>query len=177
MDHPNVILGYGNSLRCDDGAGPAVVARLRVRLAGLFSTAAGDAPRPLAPPVLLLDAYQLLPEHAEPLSRAARVVLVDACCDAPGGAVRVRRLPREGSLAADRALFDAHALSPAGLARLCLSAFGRAPRMTLITIGVASLEIGERLSPAVDFAVDQIAAHIAARLERLQVAGASRPSK
>ncbi|HND54848.1 MAG TPA: hypothetical protein PLV92_20690, partial [Pirellulaceae bacterium] len=92
--------------------------------------------------------------------------LVDACYDQPAGEVRVHRLRYGATLAAAQALLDPHALSPAALAGLCREAFGRSPRMALVTIGVANLDIGDRLSPCVDAAVERVADRIAAHVKR-----------
>ena len=60
------VIGYGNSLRGDDGAGPEVARRVM----------ALDLPD-----AEVLEAHQLLPEHAEMISHYERVVFVDASVD------------------------------------------------------------------------------------------------
>ena len=73
-----LVVGYGNSLRGDDGIGWHA-ARLLTddpRLAG----------------ARVLACHQLVPELAVDVSRAALVVLVDAAADGDPGAVSVRRV-------------------------------------------------------------------------------------
>src|SRR5687767_15002380 len=64
-----LVIGYGNTLRRDDGVGPRVAETVgALRLPG----------------VRTLVCQQLSPEHAEPISQADAVVFVDAAVDAPG---------------------------------------------------------------------------------------------
>ena len=138
-----LVVGYGNSLRSDDGAGPAVADRLATdpRLAGAD----------------VRSAHQLTPELALDASRIDLLVLVDANAEEAPGAVTVRRLeaPAEGGTA------WTHHLDPAGLAGLARELWGAAPPIVLVSIGPASLELGEELSPAVRDAVVRAADAVA----------------
>ena len=127
-----LIIGYGNGLRGDDGAGPLAARELRRR---------GLAAR---------DVHQLTPELAEALSRVALAVFIDAGADLAPGQVRAVTVA-EG----DRAPVDHHA-TPGGLLRLSREVYGRAPHAVLITIGGASYECGSRLSSAARRAVGQV---------------------
>jgi len=103
-----------------------------------------------------ISCHQLTPELAEAIAVADRVVFVDATLDLPAGTPpRVERLEPDESL---RGI--GHALHPAGLLDLARTLCGRAPAAWLIAIPVASMELGEPLSPAaqagVAFALDQI---------------------
>jgi hydrogenase maturation protease len=63
-----LVIGYGNTLRGDDGVGPRVAEAVeRLQLPG----------------VRTLICQQLSPEHAEMISQAERVVFVDAAVDGP----------------------------------------------------------------------------------------------
>ena len=74
---PNLlVIGYGNTLRRDDGVGPGVAEA--VAALGL-------------PGVQTLACALLTPELAEPVARAGMVVFVDAAVDAPRE-VQLRRL-------------------------------------------------------------------------------------
>jgi hydrogenase maturation protease len=140
-----LVLGYGNPLRSDDGAGPAVASLLAVdpRLAGVDVRAA----------------HQLTPELAMDVSSARLVVLIDAEDGLPPGEVAVRPVEpapadagpgREGSPAA-RPM--SHHLDPEGLLGLASSLFGSAPPTSLVTIGTGSLDLGEHLTPQVQAGV------------------------
>jgi hydrogenase maturation protease len=121
-----LVIGYGNTLRCDDGVGPRVaeaVAALNL------------------PGVETLTCQQLSPEYAEPVSRAHRVVFVDAAVDAPKE-VQLRPLePGESSQ------LMAHAADPRTLLALARDVFGQAPRAWWLTIPAVRLGFGEELSP------------------------------
>jgi hydrogenase maturation protease len=128
-----LLIGYGNTLRGDDGAGPCLAA----------AVAAWSLPN-----VTVLERHQLTPELAEPVSRAARVIFADAAV-APGGqSVNVSEVSPE---AAQQVMY--HTLSPAGLLGLAKSVFGHAPMAWLVSIPVTELGMGEGLSPQAEQAV------------------------
>jgi len=121
-----LVLGYGNTLRSDDGVGPRVaeaVAELRL------------------PNVEVLSTPQLTPELAEPVSRARQVVFVDAAIDAPRE-VQLRKLAP-----ADSAQVMAHAADPRTILALSRDVFGKAPEAWWLTIPIEQTGIGEELSP------------------------------
>ncbi len=134
MEH-TLVIGYGNTLRRDDGAGPEVARRIE-------SLA--------LPKVDTLQAHQLLPEHAELLSRVDRAIFVDAS---------VGDIPPEPCMepiAPDpNAELDAHASDPGGMLALARILFGHAPASWVIQLPAADLDIGEGLSPIAEEAVQQ----------------------
>jgi hydrogenase maturation protease len=82
-----LVVGYGNSLRSDDGIGWHAAGRLATdpRLAG----------------ARVLAQHQLVPELAADVSQASLVVLVDATTDGDPGSLLVRRVqPRPPTPAA-----------------------------------------------------------------------------
>ena len=120
-----LIIGYGNTLRRDDGVGPKVA----------------DAVAELAlPGVHALACPLLTPELADPVSRARVAVFVDAAVDAPRE-VQLRKL-----VPADTSQLMAHAASPATLLALARDVFGHAPEAWLLTIPAENIGIGEELS-------------------------------
>jgi len=121
-----LVIGYGNTLRGDDGVGPKV--------AEAVAALALPGVRTLACPLLT-------PELAEPISRAQVVMFVDAAVDAPREVQRRKLAPAESSQVM------AHAASPATLLALARDVFGHAPEAWWLTIPVAELGIGEELSP------------------------------
>ncbi len=152
-----LVIGYGNSLRGDDGVGPRVaeLAAADPRLAGAVVAAH----------------HQLTPELALDMSAARLVVLVDATTDAAPGVVAVRRLDAGGGADASGAGGDggasSHHVGPGVLLALARDLYGAAPVTHVVSIGVADLETGEALSPpvaaAVPAALDAVAALVAAQ--------------
>jgi hydrogenase maturation protease len=122
-----LVIGYGNTLRCDDGVGPRVaeaVAALNL------------------PGVRTLVCQQLAPEHADPVSRARLVLFVDAAVDAPRE-VQLRPLQP-----ADTSQVMAHAADPRTLLALARDVFGRVPEASWwLTIPIEEPGFGEELSP------------------------------
>lgn len=121
-----LVIGYGNTLRSDDGVGPHVaeaVARLNL------------------PGVRVLVDQQLSPEHAEAVARARLVIFVDAAIDAPDQ-VQWRRLEPGDSLQ-----LLAHAADPRTVLALARDVFGQAPEAWWLTIPIRELGFGETLSP------------------------------
>jgi hydrogenase maturation protease len=128
---PILVVGYGNPLRTDDGVGPAVATRLAAdpRLAG----------------VDVRTAHQLTPELALDASRASLLVLVDADADRAPGEVVVRRLEPAGGVGTAWT----HHLDPEGLVGLAQVLWGSAPPVVLVSVGPASLELGDELTALV----------------------------
>jgi hydrogenase maturation protease len=120
-----LVIGYGNTLRRDDGVGPRVA----------------DAIAALAlPGVCALACPLLTPELADPVSRASVAIFVDAAVDAPRE-VQLRTLAPAGT-----SQIMAHAASPATLLALARDVFGHAPAAWLLTIPAEDISIGEELS-------------------------------
>jgi hydrogenase maturation protease len=120
-----LVIGYGNTLRRDDGVGPRVA----------------DAIAALAlPGVHALACPLLTPELADPVSRERVAIFVDAAVDAPLE-VQMRKLAP-----ADTSQIMAHAASPATLLALARDVFGHAPEAWLLTIPAEDIGIGEGLS-------------------------------
>jgi hydrogenase maturation protease len=123
---PLLVIGYGNTLRNDDGVGPRVAEAIEVaRLPGVQTMVC-----PL-----------LTPELAEAISRADRVVFVDAAVDAPKE-VQLRKLTPAAS-----SQVMAHAANPQTMLALARDVFGHAPEAWWLTIPIADLGIGESFSP------------------------------
>ncbi len=144
---PILVIGYGNPLRSDDGAGPAVAARLErdPRMAG----------------VAIRSEHQLTPELAQDASGASLLVLVDADAEAEPGRVTVRRLEAAG----EAGTAWTHHLDPAGLVGLARELWGTAPPVVVVSVGPASLEVGERMTPVVAAAVERAADAVARVVE------------
>jgi hydrogenase maturation protease len=120
-----LVIGYGSTLRCDDGVGPAVAEAI----------AAMNLPG-----VQTLACHQLLPELADAISKAGRVVFVDATVDGTSE-VQLRELT-----AATSGQIMAHAADPQTLLALARDVFGRCPPAWWLTIPVQNTELGEEFS-------------------------------
>ena len=144
---PILVIGYGNPLRSDDGAGPAVAARLErdPRLAGAD----------------IRSEHQLTPELALDASGASLLVLVDADAASEPGRVTVRRLEPAG----ESGTAWTHHLDPSGLVGLARELWGAAPPVVVVSVGPVSLEVGEQLTPVVAAAVEQAADAVAQVVE------------
>ena len=121
-----LVLGYGNTLRRDDGVGPKTA----------------EAISALNLPGVEALAYPLLtPELAEPISQAQRVVFVDAATDAPNE-VQLRKLAP-----AANSQIMAHAANPDTLLAVARDLFGHTPEAWVLAIPVEDMSIGETLTP------------------------------
>jgi hydrogenase maturation protease len=129
-----VAFALGNVLRADDGAGAALARGLGALVPGLH----------------VVEAQELLPEHADEVVGAAGVLFLDASVAGSPGEVRaaqlVARPAREALL---------HALLPEELLGLAHAIHGRAPPAALVTIAGRSFAFGEALSPEVEAALPE----------------------
>jgi hydrogenase maturation protease len=130
-----LVIGYGNSLRRDDGAGPEVARRLE-ELA--------------LPGVDVIEAHQLLPEHAERLSHYDRVIFVDATMEDDLPEVCLQPIAPKAD-----AGIDAHASDPGALLALALLLFERAADGWIVRLPVEDLGIGDGLSGTAGTAVEE----------------------
>jgi hydrogenase maturation protease len=140
-----LIIGYGNPLRADDAFGWLAAARLLDLIAD--------------PEVEVLAVQQLTPELMEPVSRAGRVVFIDAASSGEPGVLQV------ASVSADPETrrFTHHA-TPGGLLAGAAALFGRAPEATLYSVPGQDFGFGERLTPAVEKALAEVVERVRAGL-------------
>jgi hydrogenase maturation protease len=123
-----LLIGYGNSLRGDDAAGPiaadAIAARAR-------------------PDVDVRVLHQLLPELAAPIAAADLVIFIDAAVDlAADEVLRTHRITPAASFIGR----DTHIADPASLLAAARDLFGRAPHALLLSIPAESFDFGAPLS-------------------------------
>ena len=141
-----LIIGYGNPLRGDDAVGYLAAELLGHLIAD--------------PNIEILPVHQLTPELADPISRAARVILIDAAATGEPGVILQRAiLP-----APDPAGFTHHS-TPAGLLAASAAFFGSAPPATLYSVPGESFEFGSELTPPVQQALETLIADLAAICE------------
>ena len=148
-----LVVGYGNALRSDDGIGWHAAERL-----------AGDE---RLNGVVVMQRHQLTPELALDISAASLVVFIDASRDLPPGSVDVGRVERAGA-----GPTSSHHLSPPALVALAHELYGQSPAAFAVGCGVASLELGDQLSPAVGAAlatvIDTVAGIVDAHATQLE---------
>ncbi len=131
-----LVIGYGNPLRGDDGFGPTVASRL--------------IPHVDTDQVEILIIQQLTPDLAEPVSRAARTILIDARVGDSPGEIHVETI----SCPADAPVTYQHHVDPGVLFGTAQSLYDVTPHMVLISVEANQFDAGEGLSPAVAAAVN-----------------------
>lgn len=142
-----LIVGVGNTLRGDDGAGPEAARRLAAAW-GEYS-GAGD--------VRLLLLHQLAPEVALDLAQpdVQAAIFADAAAGRAPGEVGVARLYAVGGASSSR---HSHQVAPALLLAMAQALYGHCPPAWLVTVGGAEYAHGEGFSPAVAAALDAMPA-------------------
>lgn len=131
----SLIVGYGNTLRSDDGAGCKAAAVLEPELS--------------CPEVRVIAAHQLTPEMAEPIARCSRVLFLDAAQVGVPGEIRCERIQRDPGWQPSA---WTHHLEPTALLELAarhLGEFHAGPEAWLLTITGANFDLGENFSPPV----------------------------
>lgn len=125
-----VIVGIGNPLRSDDGVGWRLATELSREV--------------LCDDVHIIATQQLTPEISEIVSRAERVLFIDAACTGEPGTLKCKQIVPGAT--SNR---HSHELSPIGLLKLAQDLYARCPPAYLLTIGAQSFSTGNSLSPRV----------------------------
>jgi hydrogenase maturation protease len=131
---PLLVIGYGNTLRGDDGVGPRVAEAV-------------DALQ--LPGVRTLVCHQLSPEHAANLAVADEVIFVDASVDTP------RELQFRRLAPGDTSQLMAHAADPRTMLALSRDVFGHVPRAWWLTIPAERMDFSEELTPVAQRGCDE----------------------
>jgi len=127
---PVLIIGYGNTLRGDDGFGKYVASLLAERVQD--------------PDVLILMPQQLTPDLAAQVAASRMTIFIDARVGENPGRVHHTTIQ-----APDRATptFQHH-ITPEVLAGVTRALYGVVPEMHLLTAEATTFEVREGLSPA-----------------------------
>jgi hydrogenase maturation protease len=133
-----LIIGYGNPLRGDDGFGWHAA----VRLQDLIHNEG----------IEILAVHQLTPELMDPISRARRVIFIDAAVGEEPGKMTVTTLETTGGAAPA----FTHFATPAALLVGARSLYGAKPEGLLITVVGLDFELGEELSEPVRRALESL---------------------
>jgi hydrogenase maturation protease len=128
-----IIIGFGNTLRGDDGAGVYAAERVAAEMAG----------------VDVVIAHELTPDLAASLEGRELTIFVDASPRAPRLLVRELESSGEPLHATD------HAVLPADIVSLCALLFPPAPRRSvLMEVPAFNCEFGETMTQATERMVD-----------------------
>lgn len=121
-----LVIGYGNTLRGDDGLGPKVAEAIQAMN---------------LPGVGVLTCQQLSPEDADPISNTAGVVFVDAAVGVSSD-IQLRKIEPGNTLQ-----LMAHAADPRTMLALARDVFGHCPEAWCLTIPAIKLDFSEEFSP------------------------------
>lgn len=149
-----LLIGYGNPLRGDDGLGPYLAERLEQGWE-------------------VLTPLQLMPELAEPISRASRVVFIDARVGKNAGEVICELVMPQASTPPA----FTHNATPKSLLYSAQNLYGYAPPAMLITIAGASFEFDIYFSPEIDAALPQIISTVKQALDKFMAANGAGATK
>lgn len=127
-----VAFALGSAIRADDGAGIALARGLAELVPGLE----------------VIEAQELVPEHADAIGGAGGVLFLDTSVSGAPGEVRATRLmPRPARAAI------LHALTPEEILGLARVLHGSAPPAGLVTVAGREFAFGEGLSVEVEAAL------------------------
>ena len=138
-----LVIGYGNTLRRDDGVGRYVAEAL------IAEASIPDAD--------IRSVHQLTPELALDISGASVVIFIDATFDIAAGRHDVQTVTRPAAPSS-----WSHLVAPDALGDLAQRLYGRAPDMVSVRVGIADAEPGEGMTPAVEASVAAVADTVAA---------------
>lgn len=140
-----IVIGWGNDLRGDDGAGR--------RVADALDAAA-------RPGIEALSLHQLTPELAHTLAAYARVIFVDAVT--PAEQIHGARCTEIFAPAAmdTRPSLMGHASTPEGLLAMARDLYGATPRAWVIGIPARRFGLGAALSAATQAGIREALMHI-----------------
>jgi hydrogenase maturation protease len=122
-----LVIGYGNTLRGDDGIGPWVAKAIADNC---------------WQGVVALAVQQLTPELVEHLAQAHTVVFIDACVDARSRTVELAPL-----VAGDNPALHTHVADPQRLLCLAHTLYANAPVAWMVRVAGADFGLRETLSP------------------------------
>lgn len=147
----SLVVGYGNSLRSDDGIGIKVAQIVEGwRL----------------PEVRSLARHQLTPELAAELAQVDLAIFVDARQSMDKNAVEVRSLKPSNSIK-----LKSHFSNPETLLSLTQALFGNCPQAWWVVVPGTNFGLGECLSPLAKQGIEQSLKQIRGLLEKNTRAG------
>ena len=131
----SLVIGYGNSLRSDDGIG--------IRVAEIVSSWQ-------LPEINSLALAQLTPEIAADLSKVDLVIFVDACSTTDTNTVKLSNLKP-----ANQTQIRSHLSNPQALLSLTQTLYGKCPQAWALLVPGVNFQIGDRLSAVAETGIDR----------------------
>lgn len=136
-----LVIGYGNSLRGDDGVGVAAAEQLRDTVQSNL--------------VRVLTCQQLTPELAIEMSKVDRVIMIDAAKGETPGQINVSKIePDNGS-----ATFT-HELRPSTLLACSQELYGKRPATFLVSVTGYSFDFSDELSDTLTRVMPEVLARV-----------------
>jgi len=150
-----LIIGYGNLLRSDDGAGRKVVEKLeRDGLPGLSCD--------------FLSCQHLLPEHAAEVTGYKLVFFIDASLSEDPGDIVLHEISADNG-ADDTVEKFHHCTSPQGVLAAATRLYGTHCRAYLCRIGGRDFRVSDRISPDAHKGVDKAVTEIKKTINNIQI--------
>ncbi|MBI4672477.1 MAG: hydrogenase maturation protease [Chloroflexi bacterium] len=161
-----LIIGVGNPLRGDDGIGQVAAQSLLERSGEIVISSEGEKSQgattaeishsAFAPfemtAVSVRAVHQLTPELAASFSEHDRVIIIDANAENKAGQITVAQVDPATVLPHTLT----HHLAPAQLLALARALYQSNPSLYLVTIGGASFDYGDEMSPQIAAALPQV---------------------
>ena len=132
-----LVIGYGNSLRGDDGFGVAAAEQLRETLQ--------------TDQVRVLTCQQLTPELASEMSKVDRVIMIDAAQGDTPGLITVSKIEPESDLTT-----FTHELRPSTLLACSQGLYGTCPETFLVSVTGYSFDFSDELSDTMTGIMSQV---------------------
>ena len=143
-----VVIGYGNDLRSDDGAGIHVATRLAAQ----------------SPQSQVIVTHQLTPDLAEDIATAEQVIFVDAYAAHESNArLRIDKISGNHSCNSHAPSALGHHGAPQGLMHLAHQLFGKTPDAWVVGIPAFCFDAGETISPETLHRINEAVALIKGR--------------
>ena len=137
-----LVIGYGNSIRGDDGVGVAAAEQLNETL--LQNS-----------PVRVLACQQLTPELASEISKAGRVIIIDAAKGETPGQITVNKIEPNNNSSA-----FTHELTPSALLACAQELYGKHPATFLVSVIGYSFDFSDELSPTLKQVMPEVLARV-----------------
>jgi len=146
-----LVIGYGNSLRSDDGAG--------CRVSDIVASWE-------LPSVRSLTVHQLTPELAEPIAQAELAIFIDACVNSndlatkrkkPKSTVQVQKIVVSQKLRSAQSTLSGggHVSDPRSLLLLAQQVYGATPVAYSLLLPAVNWEFGEQVSAVTRKSIEQ----------------------
>ena len=142
-----LLIGYGNSIRGDDGFGIEAAEHFRDKLKNQL--------------IRVLTCQQLTPELASEMSKVDRVIMIDAARGNTAGLITVRKIEPENGVAA-----FTHEIQPSTLLEMSRELYGTCPETFLVSVTGYSFEFSDKLSDDLTRIMPQVLTRVSELLDK-----------